>query len=73
MIEDKSDPDMRAVSEVALRIPPDRRDTLLLKLKTNHGPFRFTLTQCIALEVAAKISESAKLLKTVSARVQNKE
>ena len=73
MIEDKSEPDLRVVSGVALRIPPHRRDTLLLEFKTDHGPFRFALTHRIALEVAEKISDGAKFLKPAPARDQNKE
>ena len=64
MFEDSPEPDFRAVSRVALRIPPDRPDTLLLELQTSHGPFRFGMTQAIALEVAERIRTNALLLKT---------
>jgi len=66
MIDDKSDSAPRAVSGVALRISPERQDTLLLEFKTNHGPFRFTLTPRIALEVAEKIRDSSKSFKMAS-------
>ena len=64
MINDKSEPDFRAVTGSAIRIPPDRPDILLLELRTAHGPFRFGLTQSLALEIAEDIRERAKLLKT---------
>jgi hypothetical protein len=64
MIDYKSEPDFRAVTGNAIRIPPDRPDILLLELRTAHGPFRFGLTQSLALEIAEDIRERAKLLKT---------
>ena len=63
MFEDKPEPDFRAVSRVALRIPPDCPETLLLELQTSHGPFRFAITQDIALEIAERIRTNALLLK----------
>jgi hypothetical protein len=65
MINDKSEPDFRPVTGSAIRIPPDRPDVLLLELRTSHGPFRFGMTQSLALKIAEDIRERAKLLKTV--------
>jgi hypothetical protein len=58
----------RIVTGVSLRIPPDRTDTLLLELKTQHGPFRFVLTQKTAWEVAERVGANASRLKTRSPR-----
>jgi hypothetical protein len=65
MINYKSEPDFRAVTGTAIRIPPDRPDILLLELKTPHGPFRFGMTQSLALKIAEDIRERAKLLRAV--------
>ena len=55
---------VRDVIGISLRIPPDQPNILLLELLTPHGPFRFGLTQDLALGLAAAIAENAKLLKT---------
>jgi hypothetical protein len=65
MINYYSEPDFRAVTGTAFRIPPDRPDILLLELRTAHGPFRFGMTQSLALKIAEDIRERAELLKTV--------
>jgi hypothetical protein len=61
----KSEPDFRAVSDTAIRIPPDRPDILLLELRTAHGPFRFGMTHSLAFKLAEDLGERAKLLKDV--------
>jgi hypothetical protein len=64
MKHDISGHDFRTVTETAMRIPPDRPDILLLELMTPHGPFRFGMTQGLALKIAEDIRERAKFLKT---------
>ena len=53
----------RTVSGIALRILPDRPDFLMLEIRTQHGPFRFGMSQDMAVKVAGQIGDHAKLLK----------
>ena len=62
MTEDSSDY-YRTVSGIALRVLPDRPDVLMLEIKTLHGPFRFGMSQDMAVKVAGQINDHAKLLK----------
>jgi len=62
MTEDSSDC-YRTVSGIALRVLPDRPDVLMLEIKTQHGPFRFGMSQDMAVKVAGQIGDHAKLLK----------
>ena len=64
MIYDGSEPDFRPVTGTAFRIPQDRQNILLLELMTPHGPFRFGMTQSLALKIADDIRKRSKLLKT---------
>ena len=67
MAQDDSDY-YRMVSGIALRILPDRPDVLMLEIKTQHGPFRFGMSQDIAEKVAGQIGDHAERLRTRSAR-----
>jgi hypothetical protein len=62
MAEDNSE-DYRTVSGIALRVLPNRPDVLMLEIKTQHGPFRFGMSQEMAVKVASQIGDYAKLLK----------
>jgi hypothetical protein len=66
MAQDNSDnsrTDYRLVFGIALKIPPDHPDVLMLKFKTKHGPFRFGLSQDMAEKIAGQISDHAKLIR----------
>jgi hypothetical protein len=63
MAGEEPEPDYRAVTGVALRIPPDRTDTLFLQLMTRHGPFRFALSHDMAMDAAMRIVANAQVLK----------
>jgi hypothetical protein len=67
MAQDNSDY-YRMVSGIAVRILPDPADVLMLEIKTQHGPFRFGMSQDMAEKVAGQIGDHAKLLKLRSAR-----
>jgi hypothetical protein len=60
----------RTVGGIALRVLPDRPDVLIMEIKTQHGPFRFGMSQDMAQKVAAQISDQAKRLKTRETRSQ---
>jgi hypothetical protein len=62
MAEDNSDY-YRTVSGIALRVLPDRPDVLLLEIRTQHGPFRFGMSQDMAVKVVGEIGDHANLLK----------
>jgi hypothetical protein len=62
MAEDSSD-HYRTVSGIALRFLPDHPDVLVLEIRTQHGPFRFGMSQHMAVKVAGQIGDHAKLLK----------
>jgi hypothetical protein len=57
-------PGFRDVIGISFRIPPDQPNILTLELRTPQGPFRFGMTEDLALGLAAAIAENAKLLKT---------
>ena len=62
MAQDNSDY-YRTVSDIALRVLPDRPDVLMLEIRTKHGPFRFGMSQEMAEKLAGEIGDHAKLLR----------
>ena len=62
MADDNSD-HYRTVSGIALRVLPNRPDVLMLEIKTQHGPFRFGMSQDMAVKFAGQIGDHTQLLK----------
>ena len=53
----------RTVSGIALGVLLDHPDVLMLEIRSQHCPFRFGLSQDMAVKVAGQIGDHAKLLK----------